>query len=228
MNLCLVTLLVLPVVLGAPAPADEFFDVLGSGLREWRLVFRGTAYINKSVYTAYKDGTNIPAIVQDACKKIDWTQPCNTHYRNTDALKNWNNILEVLYGVVDGGKIVKTVTFKGANTDYMNWFSESHFLNSSWPDLAPQHPHIYGIKGDHGLERRFFISHNYNGCPNDAGWVVAVDRLQVPCDWEKDEAFPIFKYAAGDKFENWNTGNFKDADAIVVFVKYSSGSSIIG
>ncbi|RUS91875.1 hypothetical protein EGW08_000446 [Elysia chlorotica] len=228
MGIRFLSLLLLPLTLEALAPADEFFDVLGTGLKEWRLVFRGTAFINKSMYKAYKDGSNVPAVVKNSCRQTDWTQPCDTHYRNTDALTHWNNVMEVLLGVVDRGQLVKTAVFKGDNSDYMNWFSESHYLNSSWPDLKPQHPHIYGITGDDGLQRRFFISHNYNGCMNDAGWVVVVDRLGVPCDWEKDEAFPIIKYAAGEKFENWNTGNFRNGDALVVFVKYSSGASIVG
>ncbi|KAK3782841.1 hypothetical protein RRG08_002472 [Elysia crispata] len=221
-------LCLLPVVLEALAPAEEFFDVLGTGLKEWRLVFRGTAYINKSMYVAYKDGSNVPAVVRDTCRQTNWSQPCDTHYRNADALNNWNNIMEVLFGVIDRGQLVKTAVFKGDHTSYMNWLSEGHYINSSWPDLNGQHPHIYGIKGDDGLRRRFFISHNYNGCSNDAGWVVVVDRLNVPCDWEKDEAFPIIKYAAAEKFENWNTGNFRNADGIAVFVKYSGGSSIVG
>ena len=60
------------------------------------------------------------------------------------ALNHWNNIMEVLFGIVDGGKLVKTVTFKGDNTDYMNWFSESHYLNSSWTDLGGQHVQFFG------------------------------------------------------------------------------------
>ncbi|RUS83518.1 hypothetical protein EGW08_008697 [Elysia chlorotica] len=218
----------LPLTLEALAPAEEFFDVLGTGLREWRLVFRGTAYINKSMYTAYKDGSNVPAVVRDSCRQTNWTQACDTHYRNADALNHWNNVVEVLLGVLDGGKLAKTAVFKGDHTSYMNWFSESHYINSCWADLKGQHPNYFAIQGHDTANRRFFISHNYNGCQNDAGWVVVVDHLNKQCDWEKDEAFPIIKYAAGEKYENWNTGNFLNADALVVFVKYSGGNSIVG
>ena len=74
----------------------------------------------------------------------NWSQPCDTHYRNADALNNWNNIMEVLFGVIDRGQLVKTAVFKGDHTSYMNWLSEGHYINSSWPDLNGQHPHIYG------------------------------------------------------------------------------------
>ncbi|RUS68391.1 hypothetical protein EGW08_023847 [Elysia chlorotica] len=137
--------------------------------------------------------------------------------------------MEVLLGVVDGGKLVKTAVFKGDHTSYMNWFSESHYINSSWPDLKGQHTHTYSIKGDEGHGRRFFINHNYNGCSNDAGWLVVVDSLTAgSCAWEKDESFPVIKYAAAENFENWSTGNIRNAQALVMFVKYSSAESIVG
>ncbi|RUS83519.1 hypothetical protein EGW08_008698 [Elysia chlorotica] len=225
----LTSLLLLPLALGTLGPAEEFFDVLGTGLKEWRLVFRGTAYINLSMYTAYKDGSNVPAIVHEACRQTDWSKPCDTHYRNADALAHWSNIMEVLLGVVERGQIVKTAIFKGDNTDYMSWFSESHYINSSWADLSTETHQFFGIAGHDAVKRHFFINHNYNGCPHDAGWLAVVDTItNVPCDWEKDEAFPIIKYAAGEKYENWNTGNFRNADALVVFVKYSSGAAIVG
>ena len=74
----------------------------------------------------------------------NWSQPCDTHYRNSDALNHWSNIMEVLFGIVEGGKLVKTIVFNGANTDYMNWFSESHYINSSWPDLRTEPHQFFG------------------------------------------------------------------------------------
>ena len=47
---------------------EEYFDVLGTGCSDWRLAFRGTAHIQKSMYRAYKYGKGIPQDIEDGCK----------------------------------------------------------------------------------------------------------------------------------------------------------------
>ncbi|GFS08269.1 hypothetical protein ElyMa_001269800 [Elysia marginata] len=49
---------------GALVPVDEFSDPLGTGKKEWRLAFRGTAFNNVQVYPAYIYGTGIPVEVE--------------------------------------------------------------------------------------------------------------------------------------------------------------------
>ncbi|GFS08878.1 hypothetical protein ElyMa_006606900 [Elysia marginata] len=63
-------LALLPVAISAVLPGhpDEYFDILGTGHSDWRLVFRGTAGIRKSMFDAYKDGAGIPYRVDPACK----------------------------------------------------------------------------------------------------------------------------------------------------------------
>ena len=55
---------------GMHGKPDEYFDILGTGHKDWRLAFRGTAHIQKSVYDAYRDGTGIPYVIEDGCKTI--------------------------------------------------------------------------------------------------------------------------------------------------------------
>ncbi|GFO01854.1 hemicentin-1 [Plakobranchus ocellatus] len=208
---------------------DEYYDILGTGHKDYRLVFRGTPYIRNSVYTAYQDGSNIPPNVPEACKKIDWNAPCNSHYRNNAALNNWQNVEEVLFGIVYHGALVKILRFHGLGTTYMNWFGRDYYEHSCWEDLKYQTTSYFSIEGDTNLRRRFFINHKYLTCPNDNGWFVAVDQSNSPCPWEKGLPYPIFKFASGPTMAVFNNTppakTVKNADAIAVFVKYLPGKA---
>lgn len=198
-------------------------DVFGTGRQEWHLAFRGTAFNQQSVYDAYLTGTEN---VSPGCKQIsDITQSCNEHYRSS-ILNNWKDIDEVAFVVVRNGMVQRYATFYGHGTDNMNWFSQDKLRSSNWPDLMSQSHHYFGITGDHVLKRHFFINHNYGGCHMDAGWFVAVDKANPPCDWEKEEGFPIFMYSDSDVFENWTKGKFAKADAIAVYVKYRKQDTV--
>ncbi|KAK3782444.1 hypothetical protein RRG08_033085 [Elysia crispata] len=202
---------------------EEYFDVLGTGCSDWRLAFRGTAHIQKSMYRAYKYGKGIPQDIEDGCKSTDWSAPCNSHYRNDDALDNWSNVREVLYGIVDNGMLVKVMRFDGAGTNNMNWMKQKRLIESSWDDLKDANPNFFRLKGHKRLRRRFFVNNNYGGCRNDAGWTVVVDQENPACSWERNETYPYIKYVAGQRYENWNSPIIKSADAIVVFVSYNPG-----
>lgn len=55
------------------------------------------------------------------------------------------------------------------------------------------------------IERNFFINKNYNGCPNDSGWLVVKDgNLTNPCDWEKQTSYPQFLYGQHGQVTKWN------------------------
>ncbi|KAK3798739.1 hypothetical protein RRG08_064301 [Elysia crispata] len=205
-----------------PGLPEEYFDVLECGLKEWRLAFRGTAGVGTSVYDAYVEGKNVPALVQPACKTMNWNQPCHSHYRNSDALDNWFNVHEVLLGVVDGGSLVKIVRFDGHYTTFVNWFDQGRYLKSSWSDLFLQETNFFSLAGDPYESRRFFMSFTSDACAKASGWLVAVDALKPKgCAWEKTGKFPILKYAAGPKLARWASEKARDADAIVVFIKYA-------
>ncbi|KAK3782553.1 hypothetical protein RRG08_028049 [Elysia crispata] len=221
----LLALALLPIFAsaGMHGKPDEYFDILGTGHKDWRLAFRGTAHIQKSVYDAYRDGTGIPYVIEDGCKTIDWKAPCNNHYRNADAMNNWSNIREVLYGLVDHGMLVKVMRFKGASTNNLNWMKQNFLIESCWEDLKDARPNYFSINGYPKRHRRFFINNNYGGCDKDAGWTVVVDHPSPACPWEKNETYPYIKYVAGQKYENWNSYRIRSADAIVVFLNYYPG-----
>ncbi|RUS88870.1 hypothetical protein EGW08_003309, partial [Elysia chlorotica] len=214
----------LPIVLASHGPSSEYFDVLGTGRREWRLAFRGSAGVGTSVFQAYVHGTNCPRSLPVYCTSLNYHPQCYNHYRNSEALDNWGkaNVREVLLAVVAGGKLAKVIRFNGQGTNYLNWFSQEKYLDSSWGDIGSVHKNFFSIEGDAHIYRRFFINKNYGGCDNDAGWLVVVDTPLPPCPWERKlGAFPQFLYAAGHTVENYSKGKVKSADAILIFLRYN-------
>ncbi|RUS78664.1 hypothetical protein EGW08_013591, partial [Elysia chlorotica] len=150
---------------------------------------------------------------------VDWTAPCTSHWRNDDALDNWNEVDQVLFGIIQNGQMVKTALFNGDGTTNMDWFRADNVLKSCWSDLEFG-PHLFfRVEGDAGIKRHFFMARNYGGCPNDAGWVVVADGTPGPCPWEKSDAYPLIKFAAGPTSEKFSQGAL-EADAVVVFLKY--------
>ena len=66
------------------------------------------------------------------------------------------------------------------------------------------------------------MSFTSDACAKASGWLVAVDALKPKgCAWEKTGKFPVLKYAAGPKLARWASEKARDADAIVVFIKYA-------
>ncbi|GFS16307.1 hypothetical protein ElyMa_003210600 [Elysia marginata] len=210
---------------GALVPADEFFDALGTGKKEWRLVFRGTAENNVAVYPAYLYGTGIPPEVEAGCKQMEANLPCINHYRNKIAMENWTNVDEVLFGVYVKGQMVKRVLFNARDSDYINWFDASRIITSSWTDLKTLSHNIFSISGNPhpGYTRRFHMNHNYQGCPVDAGWFSAFDLKNDGCNYEPTVArvaFPYFRFAPGTTVSRWASPDSGKADAFGVFLKY--------
>ncbi|GFR59241.1 hypothetical protein ElyMa_001789300 [Elysia marginata] len=200
-----------------------YFDVLGTGKKDWRLVFRGTAHNNVQVYPAYLHGTGIPADVEEGCMQFNPSLPCTNHYRNADALDNWANVDKVLLVLYVNGQKVKHIMFNGVGSTNINWFAGGKLIESSWSDLKTTRHNIFSIQGDGRarLLRRFYINHRYGGCNNDKGWFVAADAVPGACHWEKKEAAPAFLYAKGDTLAWWKfSDQVANADVMGIFVKY--------
>ncbi|KAK3797614.1 hypothetical protein RRG08_054640 [Elysia crispata] len=182
---------------------SEYHDLFRTGEKECRFAFRGTAKVGQLVYQAYETGAEVKDYMEATCK--------------TD---NWKNIDQILFGIIHKGKMVKTNFFNGERTNYLDWFQPEYLLNSSWYDLPIGSQHFFSIIGNPDLKRRFYIERNFGACTDDAGWVVVSNKPPRPCPWEDSEIFPIIKFTAGPKAENWSEGDVLEADAFVIFLKY--------
>ncbi|GFO26614.1 hypothetical protein PoB_005311900 [Plakobranchus ocellatus] len=206
-----------------PAPVDEYFDALASGRKEWRLAFKGTAYNNVPIYPAYIHGTGIPSKVEDGCKQFNYSLPCANHYRNKDALENWQNVDEVLFAVYVKGQMVKRILFNAKGSTFTSWFSADRVISSSWDDLTSLSHNIFSIIGDTHPQalRRFEVNHSYHGCPYDKGWFFAGDAVPGLCSFEKKLAAPMFLYSKGKTVALLSSPEqVARADSVGIFIKY--------
>jgi len=215
--------------LGCKGTDAEFFDVFGSGSREWRLAFRGTSGIGREVKADFLKSSYHTTTVEAGCKQLDARQPCHHHYRNDDVMDNWgrgfSQVTLVLYG--DRGQRLAHVVFDARNSDPVTWFSQGRILTSSWTDLTTLTTNIFSIPGYAGwpgspYARSFHMNHVYGGCPGDEGWFTAVDAPAdgTRCPWEGTSPRPVFLYALGDHVTNWTTGKVGHAQVMAIFVKY--------
>ena len=206
---------------GALVPVEEFSDPLGTGKKEWRLAFRGTAFNNVRVYPAYMYGTGIPADVEEGCKQFNRSLPCANHYRNRDALHNWAGVDEVLFAIYVDGQMVKKVIFNGKGSTFTNWFAVNRVISSSWSDLTAHSHNFFSIAGAEHIDhfRRFFMNLDYDrGCDGFRGWFKATET-DKGCPVEITAAIPFFQYAAGNTFALW-TSTAAVADAFGIYLRY--------
>ncbi|GFS16502.1 hypothetical protein ElyMa_006798400 [Elysia marginata] len=207
----------------SPPALSEYFDVLGTGKKEWRLLFRGTAHNNVQVYPAYLHGTGIPVPAKEGCKQFNPSLPCTNHYRNTAAFYSWANVDKVLLVLYVNGQRVKHIMFNGEGSTNLNWFTGNRVIESSWRDLKTLRHNIFSVEGDGRprLLRRFYANHQYGGCDNDKGWFVAADAVPGGCLWEKKEKAPAFFYSKGDHLAWWkHSDQVAEADVMGIFIMY--------
>ncbi|GFR75664.1 hypothetical protein ElyMa_000461100 [Elysia marginata] len=210
---------------GALVPVEEFSDAFQIGKREWKLVFRGTAYNNVQLYPAYMHGTGIPLEVEEGCKQFNRSLPCVNHYRNRQAFDNWVGIDEVLFAIYKDDQMVQNVVFNGKGSTYINWFTAGRVIQSSWADLTSETHNYFSVKGyestDPAHTRRFHINRSYvRGCDQFEGWFSVKDSVENGCAAENTIAMPMFHYATGKTFADWTGSNVARADAIGIFLKY--------
>ncbi|GFO26610.1 hypothetical protein PoB_005311500 [Plakobranchus ocellatus] len=140
-------------------------------------------------------GIGIPSEVVDGYRQFNYSLPCANHYRNKDALENWQNIDEAF----EKGRMVKRIIFNSRDSTFTSWFSGGREIATSWDDLTSLSHNIFSIIGDTHPQalRRFEVNHLYHGCPYDKGWFFAGDAVPGLCSFEKKLAAPMFLYSKG-------------------------------
>ncbi|XP_035687566.1 uncharacterized protein LOC118423503 isoform X1 [Branchiostoma floridae] len=121
------------------------------------------------------------------------------------------------------GAEVRELIFNGVNSDKFSWFSKDRLLTSPWADLPTEPNNFFSIDGETNPDARrtWFISRNYGGCPNDAGWLVVVETgPQGSCEWERVPAGPGVLYSRKSTYVNWTSGgaDIGVADRMVISI----------
>ncbi|XP_055889387.1 uncharacterized protein LOC106078827 [Biomphalaria glabrata] len=188
--------------------------------KDWKLAFRGTPGIKKSVFRAYQDGVGIPEDVEEGCKQVGQPLPCANHYRNNEILDNWSGFSEVALFVYKNNMEVHHVTFDAIDSTFMNWLNKSRIKDSTWTDITSEPANVFSLYGQQklNLRRTFFLNSNFLSCGDTTGWFVAIDNERGGCSWEKNTAFPVFKYSTANTKMNWNSTGIDTADYFAIYV----------
>ncbi|KAL8579576.1 hypothetical protein ACOMHN_025529 [Nucella lapillus] len=169
----------------------------------WILTFRATAGIGQPVYDAWThvghhdDDPMTRDTLPCGCTTVNGSLPCDRHYRSR-LLDTWPSasIDQVRVVLYQNGVEKEHFTFSGTGSDYLSWFSQSRIVESSWTDLKTATGlnffSIAGYSEDAHELRRFFISHVYQGCPGDAGWMTVKDKADDTCAWATVHNPPSF------------------------------------
>ncbi|XP_035663532.1 uncharacterized protein LOC118407208 [Branchiostoma floridae] len=122
------------------------------------------------------------------------------------------------------GTEVRELIFDGRDADKLSWFSKERLISSPWTDLRTETTNVFSIPGEvvnPEAPRSFYINRNYDGCPNDNGWLAVVEGGTV-CAWEKrDKRVPHILFSRKSTYVNWTTGgdDVGTADVMVVSIK---------
>ncbi|XP_048769514.2 uncharacterized protein LOC125675764 [Ostrea edulis] len=179
----------------------------------WQLVFHAVKGNGKDVRDAWNAKSTSVCTTDNGClplgfKLDNWRD--NMKHLRSPLIDQWNSLSIQKIRVVLGGngKTLAFLEFDGSGSNKLNWFSQSRLLYSSWSDLKTTGANIFLIKGherdgSHPLKRHFFVNKSYNGCPNDVGWFVIIDKTD-PCSWAHKGRTPLFLYSRGSNASNWN------------------------
>jgi len=212
---------------------EEFYDIFDTGVREWRMAFRGTQGINEPLWIAYE--FNQTVAVGQECQGMEPDPTCTHHFRNNAVMNDWTNIDQVAMVIFKDGSMVANVVFDGKGSTFLTWFTQARVVSSSWTDLTSTHANYFSIQGHHAVNRHFYMNAYYHGCPGDAGWFVAMDTVLFTgnpphCPWEfkYSHTFPQFLYSSKPTAVNWNSVDIHEGDVMGIYTKYSTSGGVIG
>ncbi|XP_041367477.1 uncharacterized protein LOC121382061 [Gigantopelta aegis] len=197
---------------------------------DWVLVFRATRLINQSAYDTWVNPghyDDYPALRQDVpvgCLSVNGSHYCDRHYKSK-LINIWNsaNIAQVKLVLYENGVPMVTTIFNGHGTSSTTWFTQPRMAHSSWDDLYGNTVLFFSQNGQDVNFRRWYIVKSHNGCPNDIGWMVVLDKYVMKCPWEYpvNAGFPVFLYAPNQRKTQWDK-EFSEADVMAIFVKFAT------
>jgi hypothetical protein len=133
------------------------------------------------------------------------------HYKNA-IVDNWESFAptEVKVVLFNGGQEMARFVFNALESNNTSWFAEENLISSPYTDISS--PNYFSILGDQqqrnsdNVERNFFISSSYAGCPEDYGWLVVISAAD-PCGWATSRGdFITILYGSRTTMTNWNAG----------------------
>ncbi|XP_063447922.1 uncharacterized protein LOC134727472 [Mytilus trossulus] len=180
----------------------------------WFPVFVAFENNGQSVYDSWRTPSmcnDLPAILKITGR--------GKHLRN-HVIDHWTemNINMVKVELYQKNEQVVWMTFNARNTNNLNWFSKTNLYQSSFTDLSTRSiTNYFSAAGEsipNVVSRRFYISRQHRGCPNDFGWLCIAEKPDV-CKWAQFSKYPVFIYTKQGR--SWNRDSAA-ADTLVISV----------
>ncbi|CAC5398097.1 unnamed protein product [Mytilus coruscus] len=152
------------------------------------------------------------------------------HLRN-HVIDHWTemNVKMVKVELYQNNEQVVWMTFNARNSNNLNWFSKKNLYQSSFMDLTTRSRtnyfcgwifRLFGLNNmflfsnytfcfncresiQNVVSRRFYISQQHQGCPNDFGWLCIAEKPDV-CKWAQFSKYPVLMYTKQGR--SWNRG----------------------
>ncbi|CAC5400543.1 Fibropellin-3,Delta-like protein 4,Adhesive plaque matrix protein 2,Protein jagged-1b,Delta and Notch-like epidermal growth factor-related receptor,Sushi, von Willebrand factor type A, EGF and pentraxin domain-containing protein 1,Neurogenic locus notch homolog protein 1,Delta-like protein D [Mytilus coruscus] len=145
---------------------------------------------------------------------VNINDSCTAGHLRSSIIDNWNQlgIDKVKVELFTNGKLDLALYFDGNLSTSYNWFSLERLHSSSFSDLTQTSTvNFFSMDGDQTVDRHFYISSNYDGCPGDLFWMVVIDTADAnyrPCAYDKlpGKEYPYILYAPDQHKTTLNNG----------------------
>jgi hypothetical protein len=119
--------------------------------------------------------------------------------------------------------VINHIEFNTSGTNNANWFAQAQINNSSFNGPATGSYNVFGIVGDVGNRRRWFMSRSYGGCNVDNGFMVLKGGEALTCNWDNYNYYQVLSVDNGAAAAAWDPSNNGNQsfrrDMMVVFVR---------
>jgi hypothetical protein len=144
-----------------------------------------------------------------------------------DNATNWASVTKIDVGMYNAnGTEVANFDFagpdtvQGAGVTLSSFFLPGDLVSTNYTDIPnPFTGNFFSESGD--SLRKWFVQNNYNGCQNDAGWMVVDIGGGEGCGWENSQQTlnssgngRVFLYALDDILTNWNNNGIGTPDDV--------------
>jgi hypothetical protein len=148
------------------------------------------------------------------------------HYKNI-IVDNFESVAPTEVSVVlyNGGQEIIRFVFNSTGSTKTSWFSKTNLISSPYTDIDSEPHNFFSILGDQrqlptfNVDRNFFISKNYDGCPGDNGWLVVICGTDY-CDWGRRGQVITILYGTRPTVTTWSEDfSTGEADVMAVFLR---------